>query len=350
MPTGAFAHAVPATPPYSVKAARFYLLILAVSLLPLGVFLWVGSTAWFMRHNGYPQLRGIGYELTLRHADCEVVLYGDSSALSAYDPSVVERITGMTACNVSEGGTILSVVGPYPLDTYLRNNKRPRYLVMMFTPSLFRPSPPWMGGSEPEGYTYLLQYVRGWRLYYCLLRRPEGTLRYAAWVGERVIDDFFERHRGRNPDDDAKDSAVFRRVHGGLGTFPLPPEDHCIRTAFHYPAYAMHGDPAGVAEARRKYEVGGTRVLINVAPVPVCDELQDTYERVLAGEHDNRFERLPISWFNSEDVHLDAPGGRYLSEEVGNQILSDQAKASADGGGTMTKIKSSTGGQDRAVQ
>jgi hypothetical protein len=297
---------------------------LSVVLLPLLLLtgqLWVASTPWFMQHNAYPQLRGIGYELTLKHEDCEVVLYGDSSALTAYDPAVVQGMTGMKACNISEGGTITSVVGTYPLDTYLTQNKRPRYLVMMFTPSFFRPNPPWMGGSQPEGYTYLLQFIRDRRLFYCLLRKPWGTLRYVTWVSRQLFADLCGRLQHENPDDPAKDGLLARQRRHGTLTYAQPTQTYCVRTAIHYKAADMHGDPEGVAAARRNYGVDGTEVFVNVAPVPTCDELQDTYEKILAGEHDNRFERLPISWFNNEDVHFNAIGANYLSAEVAQQIL-----------------------------
>ena len=297
---------------------------LCVAMLPplaLCLLLWVAGTPWFLQHDAYPVLRNIGYELTLDGEDCDVVLYGDSSALTAYDPAVVRRITGMKACNVAEGGTITSMVGNYPLDAYLGRNKRPKYLVMMFTPSIFRPDPQWMSDMKPEGYTYLLQFVRGKRLYHTLLRRPLAALRYASWVGARIVADVLGRLAGENPDDPAKDGGADRRRRHGITTFPLPTETYCVRTAFHYPAWIVRGDPEGVAAVRRKYGVQGTQVIVNVAPVPTCDELQDTYERVLAGEHDNAFEKLPISWFNSEDVHFNATGANYLSAEVAQQIL-----------------------------
>jgi len=305
----------------------------------LCLLLWVAGTPWFMDHNAYPELHDIGYGLALRHEDCDVVLYGDSSAMTAYDPDVVGRMTGLKACNVAEGGTITSMVGNYTLDAYLSRNKRPKYLVMMFTPSIFRPDPQWMTDTKPEGYTYLLQFVRGKRLYHTLLRRPLAALRYASWVGGRIIADVLGRLQHTNPDDPAKDLGAERRRRRGIAAYPQPTETECVRTAFHYPAAAMRGDPDGVAAVRRKYGVQGTQVIVNVAPVPACDELQATYETVLAGEHDNAFEKLPISWFNSQDVHFNATGANYLSAEVAQQIL-DRERA-------RTTQPNETGGTSR---
>jgi hypothetical protein len=295
-------------------------LLLFAPVLLLAILLWVASTPWFMTHNAYPAMRNMGYELTLQHENCEIVLAGDSSALVAYDPEVVERLTGMKTCNVSEGSPVLSVVGSYPLDTYLSRNQRPKFLVMMFTPQIYHPSPYWLSGSDPEGYTYLLQYVRGKRLYFAL-RKPHKLLEYAAWVGNRLLTDALQRLQGEDPDAVAKDGGIYRREHHGQYQLPFPPETQCMRSIFHERAEDVHGDPEGVAAARRKYGMDGTRVFINLSPVPSCSAMRDTYERVLAGEHDNAFEQLPITWYNSEDVHVNETGAIHISTEVAQQIL-----------------------------
>jgi hypothetical protein len=94
--------------------SRLYLLILLGTVAAyLAGMLAVGGTQWFFYHNNYFALRNIGYSRTLHHADCQVVLTGDSSALTGLDPQAVMRVTGMTACNVAEGGTITAVTGPW---------------------------------------------------------------------------------------------------------------------------------------------------------------------------------------------------------------------------------------------
>jgi hypothetical protein len=331
-----FTSASPVRDPHSNRRhePRWAAYSVGVVLLPLLLMcflLWVASTPWFMQHNANPGLRAIGYGLTLVHEDCDVVLYGDSSALTAYDPAIIQSITGLKACNVAEGGTITGVVGTYPLDVYLSRNKRPRYLAMMLTPSIFRPNPQWMEDTKPEGYTYVLQFIRGERLFYCLLRQPLGTVRYASWVGQRLVADFLGRVEGTNPDNPAKDGGADRRRRHGITTFPLPTETKCVRTGYRIPAESIHGDPEGVAAVHRKYGADGTQLIINVAPVPTCDVLQGTYRKVLAGEHDNQFERLPISWFNSEDVHFNGTGADYLSVELAEQILDRERKRAGDG-------------------
>lgn len=302
----------------------------AVALIPalaLCACLRIASTPWFLRHDGYPELRSIGYGLTLVHEDCEIVFYGDSSALTAYDPEIVQHMTGMKACNIAENSPVISVAGNYTLDAYLSRNKRPKYLVMMFTPGVFHPTSGWIKGDLPEGVTYLFEFVRGERLRNYILRHPSATLRYATWVGRRLLEDALGRLANANPDDPAKDFGAMRQKRHGIATYPTAAETQCVRTAFHYPASDVHGDAEGVKAARKKYGVEGTQVLINVSPVATCEALQDTFEKVLAGEHDNAFERLPISWFNSQDTHFDATGAAYLSAEAAWQILNRERRS-----------------------
>ncbi len=102
----------------------------------------VSSTPWFLTHDAYPGMRQIGYSLRLKHEDCDVVIYGDSSSLTGLDPDIIQGITGLKTCNLSEGVSIESVVGSlFPLDNYLKNNKRPLFLLTMYAklvPSLHR--------------------------------------------------------------------------------------------------------------------------------------------------------------------------------------------------------------------
>jgi hypothetical protein len=117
------------------------------------------------------------------------------------------------------------------------------------------------------------------------------------------------------------DTRTQRNSQNGVWPYPLPAEDHCVRTARHYdPAsVARHAD--SVEAFRKAYAVGGTQVLVNIAPVPDCDTLQEAYARQSAGLHDNAFVTMPIDDFNEGDVHFTPQGGEIVSAEVARQIL-----------------------------
>jgi len=266
----------------------------------------------------------MGYSLTLSHANCQVVLTGDSSALTGLDPLTVQRVTGLSACNVAEGGTITVVTGSYPLDAYLQQNTPPKYIVFMFTPSLFRPNRSWRDySSYYEGIVYLLQYERNWSTYLQLLMHPYETFTFSTWAAQSIIKDTLMRLGNPHKFDGVEDPALRRRRHNGLFTFYSGPETSCFRNGWDKNLEII-SDPEWVAGLRRKYAANGTRVFMNVAPVADCDDMKDVYERVLKDVHDNSLEVLPIRMFNSQDVHFTLEGAQHVSVSVANQILADE--------------------------
>jgi len=285
------------------------------------------NTDWFFFHDNYFLLRNIGYGLTLHHADCQVALTGDSSALTGLDPFTVTRATGLSACNIAEGGTITVVTGSYPLDAYLQQNAPPKYIVFMFTPSLFRPNHSWRDySSYYEGIVYLLRYERNENTYLKLLTHPYETFNFSAWAAQSIITDALVRLTDPHKYDGVEDPASRRQRNNGLFTLYSGPETTCFRNGWDRKLKTVT-DPEWVSGLRQKYGINGTHVIVNVAPVPDCDDMKDVYERVLAGVHDNPLEVLPIAMFNNQDVHFTREGAKSVSTGVANQILAIEGKS-----------------------
>jgi hypothetical protein len=305
--------------------AQTYLAILCgVPLLLLAASLAIAGSDRFFYHDNYFLLHNIGYSLTLNHANCEVVLTGDSSALTGLDPLTVTRLTGLSACNVAEGGTITVVTGSYPLDAYLQHNAPPKYLVFMFTPSLFKPTHSWRDySSYYEGIVYLLRYERSKNTYLQLLMHPRETLSFSSWAAHAILADAANRLTEPHKYDRVEDPASYRKRHNGLFTFYSSAEASCFRNGWDK-KLNITTDPEWVAGLRRKYGVNGTRVIVNVAPVADCDDMKDVYEHVLQDVHDNKLEVLPIGMFNSQDVHFTLQGAEHVSAGVADQILAFQ--------------------------
>ena len=306
------------------SAIRYLVLVFLVPGVLICAAFAAANTDWFFYHDNYFMLRNSGYSLSLHHADCQVVLTGDSSALTGLDPQTVTKITGLSACNVAEGGTVTVVTGSFPLDAYLQQNAAPKYIVFMFTPSLFRPFHSWTEySSYYEGITYLLRYERNKSTYLKLMMHPRETFLFATWAANGIISDAFNRLVNSHKYDVVEDPALFRKRRNGLFTFYLPPETSCFRNGWDK-KLSVTTDPEWVDGMRHKYSVNGTRVIVNVAPVADCDDMVDVYERVLKGVHDNQLEVLPIGMFNSQDVHPTLEGAQHISTGVANQILADE--------------------------
>jgi hypothetical protein len=308
--------------PQSGRLMFYVVGFVAVQVFFLLFTLVLASTPWFMTHDAYPGMLQSGYSIRLKHADCDVVLYGDSSALTGLDPDIVQKVTGLKTCNLSEGATIQGVVGSrFPLDVYLENNKRPRYLLGMYTPSLFRPYVEQFTDYQPEGVLYLLQYDRSHEMMRELLGRRDYLLKFDLWAGHQMIREFLNRYTpGRNAMA-LVDTRAQRDSRNGIWPYPLPPETQCVRTAYRLPPGIFQRYADSVAKMRTIFGVDETTVLINISPVPTCDTLQQTYRDKAEGLHDNDFETLPISYFNEGDVHFSAEGSQHISIEAANQIL-----------------------------
>ena len=305
----------------------YVVLTLAIPVLLLAAAFATANTNWFFYHDNYFLLRNIGYSLTLHHADCQVVLTGDSSALTGLDPLTITRLTGLSACNVAEGGTITVVAGSYPLDTYLQQNARPKYIVFMFTPSLFRPNHSWHDySSYYEGIVYLLRFERNENTYLQLLKHPRETLSFTLWAAHGIVADAIERMSDPHKYDGVEDPAARRQRHNGLFTLYSGPETNCFRNGWDK-SLPVVTDPEWVEGLRRKYGVDGTHVFVNVAPVADCDDMKDVYVRTLKRVYDNQLEVLPIGLFNNQDVHFTPEGAERVSSGVVKQILADEGRS-----------------------
>jgi len=307
--------------------------LLSVPVVLAVAVLFLAGTNWFFHHSTFG-MQSMGYSLTLHHADCQVVLTGDSSALTGLDPITVTRVTGLSACNVSEGAAVTTVTGSYPLDAYLEQNAPPKYMVFLQTPSLYTPDHPWQAyGSYNEGMVYLLHYEPWPILYRTLLKRPEDTYHFILWAIHTAFTGLQTSVMNPHKYDGLEPPMLRRERHGGMFTYYAAPETSCVRKGID-PA-KIRADRTWPDTVRRKYGVNGTHVFVDVAPIPDCDDLKDTYRSVLAGLHDNALDVLPIGMFNNEDVHFTPEGAAHISAEVGEQILADErsdaARANAEG-------------------
>jgi hypothetical protein len=95
----------------SAQPKIFCAAIVLVPLLTLLLAFPVSCTSWFVRRTSDYYFINLGYGLTLRNADCEVVVYGDSSALTGVDPGIASVLlftgTGTSPNDVAAIETIL---------------------------------------------------------------------------------------------------------------------------------------------------------------------------------------------------------------------------------------------------
>jgi hypothetical protein len=298
-------------PPASSLRLRIYVAVLV--LFPFAlilVVLWWMSSATYIRHAQYAYFMGTGYGSKLRHADCDVVVDGDSSALVGVMPKVIEQRTGLKTCNIAEVAGVKLINGMMVLDDYLKHNKRPRFLMFVYAPEDLTPPSEWTSVAPFEGVYYRLQFHPDFGLLKIAAEQPNMML----MVTELGLRTGFHWALEKPMPAEAADE---RERSGGRVLIPGGPLTRCSDGAIARPP-----DAAWLAHLRKEYGVDGTQVLIDAMPEPPCDPTLEFYqERLGKPEIDNTMKTMPTEYFTqSGRLHTSDEGAKVLSERLGDQI------------------------------
>jgi hypothetical protein len=294
----------------SMTSRRLRLYVITLLMLPL---LFLVSAIPIVRSDAFPMQSGdpflmySDHPFGLKHADCEVVIFGDSTAVTGIDPTLVERITGLKSCSIAESQSIFEILGPYALDTYLRNNVPPKYIIMQFSPEVLSRD------SEifwPEGLTLLLRKKSLLEALPTMARHPVQFYNFAMWAIKTKV-----RAMHEPPPDFAAMTSIFQ-ARRGLIVLPKPPETKCVMQR----SLALPDD-SWVRRLRDTYSSTGTRVLVNVAPVPDCTQnlrgVSAGYDNIT----DNTLPIFPVNLFCDLDRHLTLSGAERSSAQIAVQVL-----------------------------
>jgi hypothetical protein len=302
---------------------RLRLYVATLTLFPFAFILftlWWVTTDSYLRHVPFPYIADTGYGSKLQHADCDIVIDGDSTALVGVLPRIIEQRTGLKTCNIAEVAGIKMLNGMVVLDDYLAHNRRPQYLVFVFAPENLNPPSQWTFISDFEGWFYRVRFHRDAAFWQHSLRFPDATFANVElafrngieWLPKRPLPPALAHERDLN---------------GGHVTEPGTSLTHCVGfTIYRQP------DPTWLSSLRSTYGVGGTQVLIDAMPMPPCDEGLPFYRTHLAGLTDNTVDTLPIGDYSTSGrLHTNDIGTAALSERIADQIaaaIASRASAS----------------------
>ncbi len=303
-------------------------LVLLLPLLAVPLLIALGGSNFFLRHGASVWVRSNDAVFAMSHRDCDILVFGDSTAMTGINPDVVERNTGYKTCNIAVTNAVLSVTDTLTLDHYLAHNNRPRVLLIQLSPDGFQSeSHIWGRSIYPEGLLELLRHGTPEQARSVLLQHPRQAIAFAGYAAEFTVFQgiknlvFYSTHL-RAPEDTVV-------VRNGFFTPPAPPKTACE-------ASPPVEDPSQGAFSRSlangyrlRYANQAGLVLVNVAPIPSCDQNLATYRSELSGVTSNSLLPLPITFFN-DTRHYTATGStvvsRLVSEEVnrvtGNTIVS----------------------------
>jgi hypothetical protein len=309
---------VPAQEPSHI-ARRYCVLLLAIPVLAILGCIRLGYSDFFLRQGASVWVQSNDAVFDMHDRDCDVLIFGDSTAMTGIDPERVERDTGFKTCNIAVTNAVLAVTHNLTLDHFLANNPKPRVLLIQLSPDGFQPqSSKWTTTVYPEGMLELLRHGTPAQNRRILLRHPQEAIAFAGYAAGfsvyAAVKTFWYHLTSVRPDEDSV------TIHNGFFTPPSPARKSCE------PAVPLSNARAGGEFARRvvdeyqsKYAGASRVVLVNVAPIPSCDRNLAVFSSQLNGVTSNSLLPLPVGLFN-DTRHYTADGSALVSRLVSEEL------------------------------
>ncbi len=268
----------------------------------------------YMREVMDPLTSVLDIPFSWKGLNCDVVVYGDSTTITGVDPRVITAGTGMSACNIASIRDVTDATGTFPLDRYLANNRRPRYIVFEYAPDFFFRRTDWDDIGAYAPFVLLLRQHATARAAWLMLVHPKSTLRFVL----PTLRDHYQR-KGELPRLHSIYDPVIAKYESSKGLFTTAehPMNFCEE-----PPRPLFGklDPRWAEDLRRQYAKSGTTVIVRTSAVPGCDPELETFRKDVAPLVDGGIPTLPIEDFVHGDRHFTLEGAR-LNTELLNRLL-----------------------------
>jgi hypothetical protein len=306
---------------------HYCFLVVLLPLLAIPAFILLGQSDFFLHHGASVWVQSNDAVFDMRNRNCDVLVFGDSTAMTGINPDIVQSHTGYKTCNIAVTNAVLAVTNNLALDSFLSHNGRPRILLVQLSPDDFQSSShSWHQTIYAEGLLELLRHGNPTDARHTLLSHPAESVSFAGYAAGFTayygIKDIWFHVTKLRPEED--------NVHVRNGFFTPPAK---ART-FCDPAAAFADPTQGtfsrsmVQDLRTNYGNRSGLVLVNVAPIPSCDQNLAAYEAELDGVTSNSLLPLPIGLFN-DGRHYTAMGSTVVSRLIANE-LNEQATANPD--------------------
>lgn len=312
---------IPARPPLTPEqmSRRYCILLLILPLLAIPGFIRLGCSDFFMHHGASVWVQSNDAVFNMRDRNCDVLIFGDSTAMTGIDPDVVERNTGFKTCNIAVTNAVLAVTHNLTLNRFLANNAHPKVLLIQLSPDGFQPeSNAWNRTVYPEGLLELLRHGKTAERRRVLLSHPQQAIAFAGYAAGFTIysgmKSAWYRITNQRPEEDAI------TIRNGFFTPPSPPSTSCEPGAtFSNPKAGGSFPRTVVGEYEKGYADRSGIVLVNVAPIPSCDQNLADFSSELNGVTSNALLPLPVTLFN-DPRHYTAVGSAVVSRLVAQEL------------------------------
>jgi hypothetical protein len=312
------ADSVPST---TASAFCYCLLLVLIPLLAIPAFIALGRSNFFLHHGASVWVQANDAVFSMHNRHCDVLVFGDSTAMTGIDPDVVEADTGFRTCNIAVTNAVLAVTNNLTLDYFLAHNGRPRVLLVQLSPDDFEPeNRAWNKTIYAEGMLELMRHGRPGDARRLLLSHPQESVSFAGYAAEytawyAIKDVWFHVTRLRPEEDTIQ-------VRNGFFTPPSPARTSCT------PSQSVVS-PTGSRQSEfskqlvdnyhNDYADRVGLVLVNVAPIPACDQNFAAFAQALDGVTSNALLPLPIGYFN-DGRHYTARGSEIVSTLISREL------------------------------
>lgn len=235
------------------------------------------------------------YGYSVRNANADVVIFGDSSAFLGIDPRRINAALGVRSVVIPETVRAMPVIADDPLQAYLAHNRAPKILVLYFTPWDLDGAHDNSEAGWYEGEEMLLRHGSARAIALFTLRHPLEMALFPLRLNSTLgISNIRESLSASRP----------REVANGLGhvdyTDPFPPESQdCV-----LPAEQADPQPDTWAkQLRAKYSTAQTTVLVYLAPIPDCRHAREVAARSYAELGAPQPIVAPAEWFAGDGVN-----------------------------------------------
>ena len=310
-----------ATPPSGTRCLQYCLVLVLLPLLAIPALIALGRSDFFLHHGASVWVQANDAVFDMHDRDCDVLVFGDSTAMTGIDPEVVESNTGFRTCNIAVTNAVLAVTNNLTLDRYLEHNGRPRVLLVQLSPDDFRQeNRAWRQTIYAEGMLELLRHGRNGEARTVLLSHPQESIAFAgyaagytAWYA--IKDVWFHATHIRAEEDTVT-------VRNGFFTPPSPPRTSCAppeSTVLPSGKRQVAFSRSLVQDYKSSYATRAGVILVNVAPIPACDQNFAAYASALEGVTSNTLLPLPIGLFN-DGRHYTARGSEVVSTLIAREL------------------------------
>jgi hypothetical protein len=299
-------------------ALLYCLMVVLLPLLAVPAFIGLGESDFFVHHGASVWVQENDAIFEMQNRDCDVLVYGDSTAMTGIDPEVVSRNTGFKTCNIAVTNAVLAVTGNLTLDHYLKQNARPKVLVIQLSPDDFQQeNRVWKHTIYAEGLLEQLRHGSPEESRRVLFTHPHEAASFAGYAAGfsayyAIKDIWFRTTHLRSEEDQVQ-------VRNGFFTPPAPPRTYCDPDAMLTDRSRGAFSRMLANDFRNTYNARSSVVLVDVAPIPSCDNNLAAYTSELNGVTSNSLQSLPIGLFN-DGRHYTARGSVVVSSMIARQV------------------------------